>query len=126
MKISLYLLGALYLLSVPRWASVQAGDAFPPPKAARPPQRLSTNSLPQFTPVQSAVRQTGPLPLDGGGHPLTLISASWEGIPTDFTLEPPDPSGAVGPNGVLATVNLRVAYYNKLGNAIWGPIDHAT
>src|SRR5882724_9305322 len=125
MRISLYLLGALYL-SASHWAPVHAVEAFPPPKAHRLVQRASTDAVPQFSPVQSAVRQSGTPPSGGGSNPLTSISASWEGIPSDFTLEPPDPSGAVGPNGVLATVNLRLAYYDKSGNAIWGPIDHTT
>ena len=63
-------------------------------------------------------------PVPGGG-PLTSIRTSWEGIPSDFTLDPPDPSGAAGPNGILATVNERIAYFDKSGNAIWGPISHA-
>jgi uncharacterized repeat protein (TIGR01451 family) len=59
-----------------------------------------------------------------GGNPMTLLTTSWEGIGSDLNFEPPDPSGAVGPNGVLATVNLRLAYFTKSGNAIWGPVDH--
>lgn len=123
MRISLYLSAALYL-SASQWAPAQTVNKFLPPEAARLIQRISTNALPQFETIQSEVRQAGPLPPGAGGNPLTAISASWEGIPNDFTFEPPDSSGAVGLNGVLATVNERIAYYDKSGNAIWGPIDH--
>src|SRR5262249_49173475 len=51
----------------------------------------------------------------------TPILASWEGMSSDFTLEPPDPHGAAGPNGVLQVVNVRLTYWDKEGRAIWGP-----
>ena len=54
-------------------------------------------------------------------QPLSAIAASWEGIPTDFTLEPPDPHGSAGPNGVLQVVNVRIEYWTKAGTKIWGP-----
>src|SRR5438045_4252925 len=49
------------------------------------------------------------------------LAASWEGIPSDFTLEPPDPHGAAGPNGVIQVVNVRLEYWTKAGARIWGP-----
>ena len=58
--------------------------------------------------------------------PLVNVSASWEGMSSDFTLEPPDPCGAAGPDGILQTVNLRVEYWNKNGTRIWGPVADAT
>jgi uncharacterized repeat protein (TIGR01451 family) len=42
----------------------------------------------------------------------------------NFLVEPPDSSGAAGPNGILASVNERIAYFDKTGSYIWGPIDH--
>ena len=54
--------------------------------------------------------------------PLTSVATSWEGIPTQFTLEPPDPHGAAGPNGIIQVVNVRIAYWSKTGQAVWGPL----
>lgn len=45
----------------------------------------------------------------------------WEGIGSNRTLEPPDPHGAAGPNGIIQVVNVDIAYWDKLGNPIWGP-----
>jgi uncharacterized repeat protein (TIGR01451 family) len=103
---------------------LNAGTAFPPPRAARLAQSRASFSA-QSSPMAAQQGQTGPAAADfASGGPDTVVSASWPGIPTDFTLEPPDPSGAAGPNGILAAVNLRVAYYDKTGRAIWGPIGH--
>ena len=38
-----------------------------------------------------------------------------------FTGTITDPSGAAGPNGVIQVVNVRLAYWDKEGRAIWGP-----
>src|ERR1041385_2571160 len=54
-------------------------------------------------------------------QPLTTVGASWPGIPSDFTLEPPDPHGAAGPNGIMQVVNTRIEYWTKSGTPIWGP-----
>src|SRR6266550_2567632 len=62
----------------------------------------------------------------GQQEPLSAIAASWEGIPTDFTLEPPDPHGSAGPNGVLQVVNVRIEYWTKAGARIWGPTSFNT
>ncbi len=53
--------------------------------------------------------------------PLAPITESWEGMSSDFLYEPPDPHGAAGPNGVIQVVNVRLAYWDKQGRAIWGP-----
>src|SRR6185436_12108720 len=50
------------------------------------------------------------------------ISASWPGMSSDFFYEPPDPHGCAGPDGILQVVNVRIAYYDKSGNPIWGPV----
>jgi hypothetical protein len=50
------------------------------------------------------------------------IGNSWEGIRGPQQGVPPDPCGAPGPNGVIATVNLSVSYYTKSGSLIWGPV----
>ena len=39
---------------------------------------------------------------------------------------PPDPNGAAGPNGVIATVNLSITYYQKTGVVVWGPVNLQT
>lgn len=56
------------------------------------------------------------------------IVQSWEGIrgPSPGVGPPPDPHGAPGPEGVLATVNLRITYYTKTGSVIWGPANLPT
>lgn len=56
------------------------------------------------------------------------IVQSWEGIrgPSPGIGPPPDPHGAPGPAGVLATVNLRISYYTKTGGTIWGPTSLLT
>ncbi len=55
--------------------------------------------------------------------PGQSIVRSWEGMVSDNTSVPPDPHGAPGSAGVLATVNLRVSYYTKSGAIIWGPAN---
>ena len=56
------------------------------------------------------------------------IVQSWEGmreavnIPAGYRPVPPDPHGAPGPAGVLATVNLAISYYSKSGAVRWGPV----
>lgn len=63
---------------------------------------------------------------------LALVSAvgqgtivqSWEGIrvpngAVSWSV-PPDPHGAPGPAGIIATVNLQISYYSKSGALIWG------
>ena len=56
------------------------------------------------------------------GYAQTL--SSWAGMaqPPGGTIRPPDPHGAAGPNGIIQVVNLRVAYWNKAGTLIWGPV----
>ena len=58
------------------------------------------------------------------------IVQSWEGIrgpdPSGQVGPPPDPHGAPGPSGVLATVNLGISYFTKSGALIWGPINLTT
>lgn len=54
------------------------------------------------------------------------IVQSWEGIAGPTGTVPPDPHGAPGPEGVLATVNLQVSYYTKSGTLVWGPANLPT
>src|SRR5260221_13945917 len=54
----------------------------------------------------------------GQQEPLSAVAASWEGIPTDFTLEPPDPDGSAGPNGGLQGLNVRSEDWTKAGTQI--------
>ena len=53
------------------------------------------------------------------------IVQSWEGIrgPSPGVGPPPDPAGAPGPAGIIATVNLQISYITKSGAIIWGPVQ---
>jgi len=91
-----------------------AQTSFPSPLAARSVVRSSV-------PIEPF--QTGPLsPTPDSPGPLAAASTSWEGMSSDFLYEPPDPHGAAGPNGVLQVVNVRIAYWGKNGQAVWGPV----
>ena len=46
----------------------------------------------------------------------------WEGMAASGGIRPPDPHGAPGPVGVIATVNLQISYFTKTGTTIWGPV----
>src|SRR5437879_1789343 len=48
------------------------------------------------------------------------IVQSWPGIAATGAFSPPDPHGAPGPDGVIATVNLQISYFTKSGSLIWG------
>ena len=114
-------------LGVACWKGLPASaqSLFPPPRAPRPWQIPA--ALPAGKDGGADAAAVWNLPDSAQtGSPLTTVTASFAGIPTDFTLEPPDPSGAAGPNGVLQTVNLRIAYSDKSGNDIWGPISDAS
>jgi len=91
-----------------------AQNSFPSPRAARPPLRLSGSNA-AFPSETLSPQLDSPTP-------LASISASWEGISSDFLYEPPDPHGAAGPNGIIQVVNVRLAYWDKQGRAIWGPV----
>lgn len=55
------------------------------------------------------------------------LGSQWEGMvyqPVGF-LRPPSPHGAVGPAGIIATVNLRIACYQRAGALCWGPMPLA-
>ena len=54
------------------------------------------------------------------------IVQSWPGMADTTGIVPPDPHGAPGPDGVLATVNLQVSYFSKSGARIWGPTNLTT
>lgn len=58
------------------------------------------------------------------------IVQSWEGIrgpdPSGSVGPPPDPHGAPGPDGVLATANLAISYFTKAGTLMWGPTNLTT
>ena len=65
--------------------------------------------------------------LPPGNQPqASSIPGQFEGMFQTSSIRPPDPHGAAGPSGIIATVNLRVSYYNKSGAAIWGPVDFST
>jgi hypothetical protein len=51
------------------------------------------------------------------------VIQSWEGMVGPTGTVPPDPHGAPGPEGVLATVNLQISYYTKNGTLVWGPAN---
>ena len=45
---------------------------------------------------------------------------NWQGMAGPGFV-PPDPHGAPVPQGVIATVNLQISYFNKVGGVVWGP-----
>ncbi|MBI3413986.1 MAG: HYR domain-containing protein, partial [Verrucomicrobia bacterium] len=53
----------------------------------------------------------------------STIPGQFEGMFQTSSIRPPDPHGAAGPSGIIQTVNLRVAYYDRTGAAIWGPLS---
>ncbi len=59
----------------------------------------------------------------GQSSPQSSVANQWEGMFQTSSIRPPDPHGAAGPNGIIQTVNLRIAYYTKAGSVIWGPVD---
>lgn len=54
------------------------------------------------------------------------IGNSWEGLHAPTGSVPPDVHGAPGPQGIMATVNLEIAYFTKSGGTIWGPVNLQT
>jgi hypothetical protein len=109
----------LLLPNIPRNAS---GHHFAPAPSIPRLNHFPLNSpLPKpATTVSSALARPG-----GGSSdsdPLTTITASWQGLISDSTVEPPDPHGAAGPSGIIQVINTRIAYWNKSGNLIWGPV----
>src|SRR5512135_2726027 len=68
----------------------------------------------------AAVLAVGLLGLSAFGQGL---GAQWEGLRAPTGSVPPDVHGAPGPAGVIATVNLRIAYFNKAGGTNWGPVE---
>jgi hypothetical protein len=89
-----------------------AQNTFPAPMAPRTFTKLPITS--------DSSTDRSPLTPESPG-PLGPVTESWEGMSSDFTLEPPDPHGAAGPNGILQVINVRLAYWDKQGTPIWGP-----
>jgi subtilisin-like proprotein convertase family protein len=83
----------------------------------RPPEPpMPDPEMPSFT--------KGAVISDAG--PKATTNASWPGMFQTGTGVPPDPHGCAGSNGILQAINLRLAYYNKLGVASWGPVNFST
>lgn len=91
------LFGALLLI-----APLRAQEIVRPPDPSYP---ASTG-----TPAAATVLSTGP-----NASETSNIFESWQGMSQTGTIRPPDPHGAVGLDGVLQVVNLRIAYYRKPG-----------
>lgn len=53
------------------------------------------------------------------GIEASFINQSWAGMFQTSSIRPPDSHGAAGPSGIIATVNLRAAYYTKAGVQSW-------
>jgi hypothetical protein len=112
-RVMLFLVGVSFLI-VSNGFSQQIYRAPEPPHAVPPgPPDTTTN----------AVYSAGPL------SPISIsssINSSWAGMFQTSTIRPPDPHGAAGPNGIIQTVNLRVAYWPKDGGGgtpVWGPVS---
>jgi hypothetical protein len=79
------------------------------------PSAIPASSVPQS--VLDALAAPAEAPA-----PDASVAASWEGMYSDLLYEPPDPHGAAGPNGIIQVVNVRIAYWNKSGQSVWGPV----
>src|ERR1043166_3260675 len=113
------------LVSLCPAGSAHAASPIPLGKA-RPCQPPDSNP-PRDTPTtQSATPKSATPSPQKSPTPLTAVTTSWEGIPNDFMYEPPDTHGSAGPQGIIATVNLRIAYFDKTGRYTWGPVQLST
>ena len=64
-----------------------------------------------------------------GGSEGTEIAGpivTFNGQPNSFGGAPPDPNGDVGPNHVIAMVNLTFQIFNKTGTSLFGPAQNNT
>src|SRR6185503_7433586 len=59
-----------------------------------------------------------------GSHGQQILS-EWPEMSAPTGSVPPDPHGAVGPNGVLQTVKTSIQYWDKTGGTNWGPVSFA-
>ena len=110
------LIGALVLLACLHWAGI-AGHAADSLRRSTKPGLFPKSALPPGGSLQPASAQSD------SEAPAIPVAASWEGIATDFIYEPPDPHGAAGSDGIIQVVNALVAYWDKSGHAIWGPVS---
>src|SRR2546423_9165576 len=99
-RVTAAVLCLLFLAGGPgRTALAQPNNSvFLPGRASIPSQKAD---LPSFMSGGSAVEPKGSGPSAGLPRPLSLVSASWPGLSSDFLYEPPDPHGAAGPNGII-------------------------
>lgn len=101
----------LFLSGVAAWTPRAEAQSLP-----RPPQPPSVTAE---APLEALGRSAfAPTTAEA---PAT-VSESWPGMFQTGAISPPDPHGAAGPDGILQTVNLRVAYFTKAGQTIWGPV----
>ena len=70
----------------------------------------------------SAPTKATPTRLSPEPGPKTTVLTSWPGMFQTSSIRPPDPHGAAGPNGIIQVVNVRIAYWDKSGSLIWGPV----
>jgi hypothetical protein len=88
------------------------GLAAPLTGATASPRRPSANPRPAIASTSTA---HGPRVADTAFAPG--IGASWAGV-TDFSLSPPDPNGAIGPNSYIEIINVQLGIYNRSGGLI--------
>jgi hypothetical protein len=105
------LLGAVLFMGLTRHGLAQ--EIVRPPD---PPHPISERGADPKAKASLGLDQRSPY------SPNSTIQRSWEGMFQVGTIRPPDPHGAAGPSGIIATVNLRIAYYNKTGVLQWGPV----
>ena len=81
----------------------------------------------RFAPEWDPAAQTT---LAGSGNPSgTEIAGpivSFDAQPNGAGVSPPDPNGSVGPNHVIAMVNLTFQIFNKTGSSLFGPANNNT
>ena len=75
---------------------------------------------PEWDPVVQATTGNAP----GKEIPGPLVS--FNGQPNVNFVTPPDPNAAVGPNHVVAMVNLTFQIFDKSGNSLFGPANNNT
>src|SRR3989442_5242074 len=74
-------------------------SGFPAPRPSRPTRAPAADTSQASASASAPAQGPSLSPKPSGPAPLSTVVTSWEGVHTDFTLEPPDPPGASGPNG---------------------------
>jgi hypothetical protein len=63
----------------------------------------------------------GAAPRRGGARAPSVIGPTFDGVPDTQVVSPGDPTGALGVTDHLAAVNVRMAFYDRLGVELFSP-----